>query len=137
MSTHRDPTPLGYKEISIFLGVGKNTPSRWAQRRHQTGFPLPDGHISGNVPYWLDTTIESWARRTHRWDIKGRGAAERLQLERDRQRAEQEAEQRAADAQRLRIHVQALQAELDKVTAAQQAAEAAARAATGRASLAG
>lgn len=137
MSTHRCPTPLGYLEISIFLGVGKNTPSRWWQRRHQTGFPDPDGYISGTVPYWHDDTIEAWARRTGRWDIKGAGAAERLQAERERQHAEQEAERRAADAQRLRIHMQALQAELEQVTAAQQAAEAAARAATGRPSLAG
>jgi hypothetical protein len=136
VSTHRCPTPLGYKEIAVFLDVGKTTPSRWAQRRHQVGFPLPDGHVSG-VPYWWDTTIETWARRTGRWETKGRGAAERLKLERDRQHAEQEAEERRQEAERLRIHVQALQAELERVTAAQAAAEAAARAAGSRAALAG
>lgn len=139
MSAHRCPTPLGYKEIAIFLGVKGTTPSHWAQRRHVNGFPDPDGHISGKTPYWNDTTIEAWARarRPTLWAKKGGSAAERLELDRERRHAEEEATARAADAERLRIRLQALQAELEQATAAQQAAEEAAEALGGRPSLAG
>lgn len=59
--------PIGLAEIAKILGVAEATPTRWRYRQEQTGFPEPDGFISTTVPFWWDTTIERWARKTHRW----------------------------------------------------------------------
>lgn len=55
------PLPIvGLRDISVMFDVKPRTPTIWAERRESTGFPEPDGYLSGYVPYWLRERIVTW-----------------------------------------------------------------------------
>jgi len=119
--TSKPRRPLGLAEIADLLGVGEATPTRWKYRKAVTGFPDPDGFVSGTVPYWWETTIERWAKATGRWpgDQQAAAASEEEQA---RRAARREAEERSREAERLRARLAATQAELEQAEAAAAAA---------------
>jgi hypothetical protein len=117
------PSPLGLAEIAELLGVGEATPTRWKYLRHRTGFPLPDGKVSKNVPYWWPATIETWARATGRWPGDDLAAA-RSAAHAEREAAAARAEELRAEAALARERILVLQAQAAAAEEAAAAAEA-------------
>jgi hypothetical protein len=75
MSKHecRTVDPVGLQEIAERLGIPKQTPKTWNQRKV---LPEPGGTVSG-VPWWDWPVIEEWARKRGlpREGAQGKGEA--------------------------------------------------------------
>jgi hypothetical protein len=54
---------VGMVEIADRLGVARQTPRQWQQRKL---LPAPDAVVSWDIPVWRWATIEKWAKETGR-----------------------------------------------------------------------
>jgi hypothetical protein len=130
--------------VSFVFGVGEATATRWKYNHERNGFPLADGYISRNVPYWYPSTLRPWGlvrvKGRIRWpgdsvvaarlaalaerDAARRANDEARAAEIERQAlALREVAERRADADRARQRLAALQAEVEAAEAAAADAE--------------
>lgn len=65
---------VGLRDVAAIFGVKARTPTIWAERAESTGFPEPDGYLSGYVPYWRRSRILTWG------DGSGRTPVDRAAL---------------------------------------------------------